>query len=106
MDSEDSDPTSHPTAAGVYRKIYTSCRRILVLEKGVWTVKRRSSLWLLKMYAAASVFRNFQKKKKQNIVSGVRFMYTETTVRQACGWSKCMLQLVFLEIFKRKRNKT
>ena len=34
------------------------------------------------MYAAAtSVFRNFQKKKKQNIVSGVRCMDSETTDR-------------------------
>ena len=41
------------------------------------------------MYAAASVFRNFQKKKKQNIVSGVRCMDSETTDQPVAGQNVC-----------------
>ena len=73
-------------AAGLFRKKH---KTLLVLEKGVWTVKQRTSLWLLKMYAAANVFRNFQKKKKQNIVSGVRCMDSETTDQPVAGQNVC-----------------
>ena len=55
------------------------------------------------MYAAASVFRNFQKKKKQNIVSGVRCMDSETTDQPVAGQNVCGSKTVFRNFQKTQK---